>query len=251
VPSTERFRDRVVLVTGAAAGIGRATALRIASEGACVFATDIAAEGLEETEKQVSRAGGQLTSAPADISDEAHAQAIVAACVDRYGKLDALCNVAGVLYFEHFDRIPLERWRKVMSVNVDGTFLMCREAIPHLLETRGVIVNVGSTAGMMGLPYGAAYGASKGAVHAMTRAIAVEYTKRGVRANSVCPAGIDTAMMQPSLPEGIDMKLLMRPDSLHGSRPPEVVANLVAFLASPEAEHISGAEIRVDGAALA
>ena len=127
---------------------------------------------------------------------------------------------------------------------------MCRAAIPHLLESKGAIVNVGSTAGLMGLPYGAAYSASKGAVHALTRAIAVEFTKRGVRANAIS-ASIETAMLQPRTPEGIDTRLLARSSSLHGSRGPEVCADLIAFLASSEAEHISGEEIRIDGAALA
>ena len=247
----QRFTDKVVLITGAAAGIGRATAQRIASEGGSVFITDVAAEGLEETEKLIGEAGGTATAMVGDITQEETAAALIGGCVERYGKLDALCNVAGFLYFNHCDQIPFDMWRKVMSVNIDGTFLMCRAAIPHLLETKGTIVNVGSTAGIMGLPYGAAYSASKGAVHGLTRAIAVEYTKRGVRANAVCPASIETAMLQPSFPENINMKLMMRPNSLHGSRPPEVVADLIAFLASDEAEHISGEEIRIDGAALA
>jgi NAD(P)-dependent dehydrogenase (short-subunit alcohol dehydrogenase family) len=119
------------------------------------------------------------------------------------------------------------------------------------LATRGAIVNVGSTAGLAGLPYGAAYGASKGAVHALTRAIAVEYARRGLRCNSVCPASIETAMMRPTFPEGVDLRLLQRAASLHGVRGPEVVADLIAFLASDEAIHISGEEIRIDGAALA
>jgi NAD(P)-dependent dehydrogenase (short-subunit alcohol dehydrogenase family) len=246
-----RFADKVVLITGAAAGIGRATALRIAREGGSLFLTDIAAEGLEETGKLVSAEGGNVETHAANISLEDDVSGLMAACIDRYGRLDALCNIAGRLLFEHFTDISFEDWRKVMSVNVDGTFLMSRAALPHLLETKGCIVNVGSTAGLMGLPYGAAYSASKGAVHALTRAIAVEYTKRGVRANAICPASIETAMMQPSFPEGVDMRLMRRPASLHGTRGPEVCANLIAYLASDEAEHISGEEIRIDGAALA
>lgn len=246
-----RFENKVVLITGAATGIGRASALRLAREGASLFLCDIAADALAETAKQARNAGASAESCRCDVSDEAQVAETVAACVARFRKLDALCNVAGVLYFEHFDRIPFERWRRVLSVNLDGVFLMCRAAIPHLLATRGAIVNVGSTAGLMGLPYGAAYGASKGAVHALTRALAVEYAKRGLRCNSVCPASIETAMAHPSFPEGADMRLLLRPASLHGVRGPEVVADLIAFLASDEALHISGEEIRIDGAALA
>ena len=246
-----RFEGRVVLVTGAATGIGRATALRLAGEGASLFLCDLAADALGETAELAREGAKAVESRACDVGDEAQVRATVAACIARYAKLDALCNVAGILYFEHFEKIPLERWRRVQAVNVDGVFLMCREAMPHLCATRGAIVNVGSTAGLAGLPYGAAYGASKGAVHAMTRAIAVEYAARGVRANSVCPASIETRMAHPSFPEGVRMPLLQRAASLHGVRGPEVVADLIAFLASDEALHISGAEIRIDGAALA
>lgn len=247
-----RFEDKVVLITGAAAGIGRATALRMAREGGSLFLTDIAAEGLEETGKLASAEGAAgVETRAADVSNESDVEQLLAACIERYGRLDALCNIAGRLLFKHFADLTLEDWRKVMTVNVDGVFLMCRAAIGHLLESKGVIVNVGSTAGLMGLPYGVVYSASKGAVHAMTRAIAVEFTKKGVRANAICPASIDTAMLQPEMPEGVDLKMLLRAGSLHGARGPEVCADLIAFLASDEAEHISGEEIRIDGAALA
>jgi NAD(P)-dependent dehydrogenase (short-subunit alcohol dehydrogenase family) len=247
-----RFDDRVFLLTGASAGIGRATALKLATEGASLLLTDIVAAPLEETAKLANQAGsGAVEARVCDVSDEAQAQATVAACIERFGHLDGLCNIAGVIQFEHTDKTSFELWRRILSVNLDGTFLMTREAIPHLLETRGVIVNIGSTAGLMGLPYGAAYGASKGGVHAFTRAIAVEYSGRGLRCNSVCPASIATGMSQPAFPDGVDMKLLMRPASLLGVRPPEVVADLIAFLVSDEAIHITGEEIRIDGAALA
>jgi NAD(P)-dependent dehydrogenase (short-subunit alcohol dehydrogenase family) len=246
-----RFDDRVILLTGAAAGIGRATALKLANEGASLFLTDISTAGLEETAKLATEAGGTVEAQTSDVSNEEQASGIVAACVARYGKLDALGNIAGIIQFEHTHKTPFEMWRRILSVNLDGTFLMAREAIPHLLETRGVIINTGSTAGLMGLPYGAAYGASKGGVHALTRAIAVEYSGRGLRCNAVCPAQIETAMGSPKFPEGVEMKLLMRPSSLMGARPPSVVADLIAFLMSDEAIHITGEEIRIDGAALA
>jgi NAD(P)-dependent dehydrogenase (short-subunit alcohol dehydrogenase family) len=246
-----RFDDKVILLTGASAGIGRATAIKLAGEGASLFLTDVAAEALEETAKLATQAGGRVEAQTCDVSDEGQAQGAVAACIERFGKLDGLGNVAGIIRFEHTDKTSFEMWRRILSVNLDGTFLMCREAIPHLIETKGVIINVGSTAGLMGLPYGAAYGASKGGVHALTRAIAVEYSGARLRCNSVCPASIETAMGSPKFPDGIDMKLLMRPASLHGIRPPEVVADLIAFLMSDEATHITGEEIRVDGAALA
>ena len=196
-----RFDDRVILLTGASSGIGRATALKLAAEGASLFLTDIAAEPLEETSKRAAQAGAQVESRVCDVSDEDQVRTAVAACIERFDRLNALCNIAGILQFEHTDKTSLEVWRRILAVNLDGTFLMCREAIPHLLETRGAIVNTGSTAGLMGLPYGAAYGASKGAVHAMTRAIAVEYSGRGLRCNAVCPASIETGMTSPIFPD--------------------------------------------------
>jgi NAD(P)-dependent dehydrogenase (short-subunit alcohol dehydrogenase family) len=246
-----RFDDRVILLTGASAGIGRATALKLAGEGASLFLTDVAAEALEETAKLALQAGGRVEARTCDVSSEEQAQTAVSGCLEHYGKLDALGNIAGVIQFEHTDKTSFELWRRILAVNLDGTFLMAREAIPHLLESKGVIVNVGSTAGLMGLPYGAAYGASKGGVHALTRAIAVEYASRGLRCNSVCPGSIETAMGSPKFPEGVDMRLLMRPAALNGTRPPDVVADLIAFLMSDEALHITGEEIRIDGAALA
>ena len=246
-----RLDGKSILITGAATGIGRATARRLAEDGAQVFLCDVAAEALEESAKLASASGGRVEHAICDVGNEAQVADTVAAAVARFGHLDALCNVAGIIFFEHFEKIPYERWRRLMQVNLDGVFLMSRAAMPHLVASRGAIVNIGSTAGIMGLAYGAAYGASKGAVHALTRAIAVEYAKRGVRCNSICPASIDTAMGSPKFPDGADMKLLMRPASLHGVRGPEVVADLVAFLVSDAATPISGEEIRIDGAALA
>jgi NAD(P)-dependent dehydrogenase (short-subunit alcohol dehydrogenase family) len=140
-----------------------------------------------------------------------------------------------------------------MAVNLDGTFLVCRAALPHLLETGGNIVNVSSTAGVAGLAYGAAYGASKGGVLGLTRAIAVEYGTRGVRCNAVCPGSIKTPMTSKGagLPEDADLKLVMRQAPLDRPRGPETVASLIAFLASDEAAHVNGDEILVDGGTLA
>jgi len=250
-----RFDDQVLLLTGAGSGIGRATALKLAAEGASIFLSDVVAQSLEETVKLASEAAAKSTRIEArvcDISDEAMAQASVAACIKCFGKLDTLCNNAGVIGYQNTHEMSLEFWRRILSVNLDGTFLMTREAIPHLLETKGAIVNIGSTAGLAGLAYGSAYSASKGAIHAFTRAVAVEYAERGLRANSICPASIETGMTKPTpMPDGANFELLLRLNSLHGVSGPESVADLVLFLASDAAHHISGEEIRIDGAALA
>jgi NAD(P)-dependent dehydrogenase (short-subunit alcohol dehydrogenase family) len=248
-----RFEDKVALVTGAASGIGRATAERLASEGAKLACLDVQAEAVEETAKRAAQAGGEAFGRVCDVSDESQVAAAVAACIERFGRLDALCNVAGILRFSHTHELSLEAWRRVQSVNLDGTFLMCRAALPHLLAAGGNIVNVSSTAALAGLPYGAAYGASKGGVLGLTRALAVEYGKQGVRCNAVCPGSIKTPMSAggAGLPEDADMKLVMRQMALDRPRGPETVASLIAFLASDDAAHVNGEHILVDGGTLA
>ena len=248
----DRFEGKVALVTGAAAGIGRATVQRLAAEGASVFALDVAKEGLEETVKLVADAGGTIESAICDVSDEAQVRDAVEACVARYGRLDVLCNIAGILLLERFEKITAAQFRKVLEVNLVGTFLLSQAALPHLLDVGGNIVNMSSTSALAGMPYGAAYGTSKGGVSALTRTLAVEFGKRGVRCNAINPGSIKTAMGGGhNLPEDPDMQLVMRAMPLDKPRGPEVIAAVVALLASEDGAHINGEEIRVDGGTLA
>jgi NAD(P)-dependent dehydrogenase (short-subunit alcohol dehydrogenase family) len=148
--------------------------------------------------------------------------------------------------------LELADWSRVIAVNLTATFLMCKAAIPHLLQRGGNIVNVSSTSALQGMPYGAAYGSSKAGVLALTRGIAVEYAARGLRANAVCPGSIETPMTNADmLPKGIDMKLLRRMMPLDRARGPETVASVIAMLASADGAHINGEFIRVDGGTLA
>lgn len=247
-----RFEGKVAFVTGAAAGIGRATALRLASEGATLYLVDRAVEGLEETAKLCAGQGAAVEHGRCDVTQEADVRANVQACVDRFGRLDVLCNIAGIILLQHFDRITVEQFRKVLDVNLLGTFIACQAALPHLLATRGAIVNTSSTSALAGLPYGAAYGTSKGAVSALTRTIAVEYGKKGLRCNAVNPGSIQTAMSGDGiLPGDADMRLMARTMSISKPQGPEVVAAVIAMLASDDGLHINGEEIRVDGGTLA
>jgi NAD(P)-dependent dehydrogenase (short-subunit alcohol dehydrogenase family) len=242
----------VALVSGAASGIGRATAIRLASEGASVLCVDLQPEALEETVKSCAEAGSQVESSLCDVSDPAAIEALIQQGIDHFGKLDVLCNIAGILRMDHTHELELEAWNKVLQVNLTGTFLMCKAALPHLIESSGNIVNTSSTSALAGLPYGAAYASSKGGVKALTRAIAVEYAKRGVRANSVCPGSVTTGMTTRSmLPEGMDFSLMQRLMPLDEPRGPETVAGVIAMLASADGAHINGEEIRVDGGTLA
>jgi len=247
-----RFEDRVVMVTGAAGGIGRASALRIASEGGSVFCIDLNREAVEATVSDIVSRGGEASAQVCDVADEGSVRDSVKACVSRYGSLYALVNMAGLLRFDDTEQLATADWQRIVDVNLTGTLLLCREALPHLLESRGSIVNAGSTAALAGLPCGVAYSASKGGVLAMTRSIAVEYAKRGVRANCVCPGDIKTGMTSElEFPDTMDWELMPRIMSLSGAKGPEVVAGVIAMLASEDGIHITGEDILVDGGTLA
>ena len=247
-----RFEDRVVMVTGAAGGIGRASALRIASEGVSVFCIDLNREAVDATVSDIVSRGGEASAQVCDVADEGSVRDSVKACVSRYGSLYALVNMAGLLRFDDTEQLATADWQRIVDVNLTGTLLLCREALPHLLESGGSIVNAASTAALAGLPCGVAYSASKGGVLAMTRSIAVEYAKRGVRANCVCPGDIKTGMTSElEFPDTMDWELMPRIMSLSGAKGPEVVAGVIAMLASEDGIHITGEDILVDGGTLA
>jgi meso-butanediol dehydrogenase / (S,S)-butanediol dehydrogenase / diacetyl reductase len=246
-----RFEDKVVLITGAASGIGRACALRLAEEGARLALADLQVDGLEATAKQVRELGAACETSFVDVADEPSVRSLVASAASHFGRLDVLCNVAGILRFDHTHELALADWSRVLAVNLTGTFLMCREAIPHLLATRGNLVNIASTAGLRGHPWTAAYSASKGGVIALTCGIAIEYAKQGLRANAICPGSIETPITQAfQVPAGADPKLVRRMMPITGFAGPEKVATAVAFLASDEGSHITGETLRIDGGAL-
>jgi NAD(P)-dependent dehydrogenase (short-subunit alcohol dehydrogenase family) len=247
-----RFEGKVALITGAASGIGRACAVRLASEGASLFLVDLAKQGLEQSVEQCVAAGASVESAPCDVAREEQVNDAVARCLDRFGRLDVLVNVAGILLLSHTHETTLAQWQKILDVNLTGTFLFCKAALPHLLSSGGNIVNTASTSAINGMPYGAAYGASKGAVLALTRALAVEYGARGVRVNAICPGSIKTPMGSGgNLPKDVNWELLKRAMPLDKPRGPEVVASVVAMLASEDGVHINGESIRMDGGTLA
>ncbi len=247
-----RLEGKVVLLTGAASGIGKASVLRMAEEGASFMCADVQEEPLQEVVKEVRELGAEAEAKTCDVSDENQVAETVQACIDRFGRLDSLCNIAGILRFDNTHELALEDWSKIIAVNLTGTFLMCRAAIPHLLAGGGSIVNMASTAGLAGHPWTAAYSASKGGVLAFTYNLAVDYGKKGLRANAVCPGGIDTPITgQFRLPEGGDMKMIRRITPPGGLMGPETVAGIVALLVSDDGAHINGEYIRVDGGTLA
>lgn len=247
----QRFTDKVVLITGAGSGIGKASALRVAAEGGSVFCVDLNRKAVEVTAAEIAGAGGEATVQVCDVSDEVSVQACVQSCVERYGSLFGVANMAGILRFDDTQELQTNHWQKVIDINLTGTMFLCRAVLPHLVKTQGSIVNAASTAALSGLPCGLAYSASKGGVLAMTRSIAVEYAKRGVRANCVCPGDINTGMTDGiAFPETMDFELMPRIMSLTGVREPKVVAGVIAMLMSEDGVHITGEDIRVDGGTL-
>lgn len=246
----KRFENKVALITGAASGIGQATAIRLASEGASVFCVDLQETGLQQTAEQIRQIGARAETFQCDITSEEQVAICIHSCLESFGQLDHVTNMAGVLRFDRFHELALADFERIMKINVTGTYLVCRAAIPHLLKTSGNIVNAASTSALAGVPWAGAYSASKGAVLAMTRSIAMEYAHEGLRANCVCPGDIKTPMTSPNFPDGVDLKLMTRCMSMTGKKGPEVVAGVIAMLASEDGAHITGEDVRMDGGCL-
>ncbi|SEG92693.1 NAD(P)-dependent dehydrogenase, short-chain alcohol dehydrogenase family [Thermomonospora echinospora] len=253
----ERLTDRRVLITGAASGIGRATALRLLAEGARVVAADVAEDGLKETLALADQAGtaDRLTTKSVDIADESSVDVVVTAAVTELGGLDALVNAAAILRGAHTHDCSLELWNRVITVNLTGTFLMTRAALPALLETgRGVVVNFSSTSAFFAHPFMAAYSASKGGIASFTHGLALEYSKQGLRAVNVVPGGISSGITNnigSLVPEDVDWNLFSKLTAAigNGLPGPENVAGVVAMLISDDGAFITGTEIRIDGGA--
>jgi NAD(P)-dependent dehydrogenase (short-subunit alcohol dehydrogenase family) len=253
VSQLTRFSGKTVLVTGGASGIGQAVVVRLVSEGASVVAFDVNEAGLRETVAKAAAtatSGGAARCLTGSVANETDVKRAIADVIAQAGRLHALINMAGVLRASASTEVSLEQFRAVIDVNLVGTFLFCREALPHLLVTRGCIVNTASTAALFGHPYMAAYAASKGGVYALTRALAWEYLKQGVRVNAVAPGGIATPMSAGvhEATMGLDTSLyqhLVRPGGGFGR--PEQVASVVAMLASDDAGYMTGEIVKVDG----
>ncbi|WP_043465052.1 SDR family NAD(P)-dependent oxidoreductase [Kitasatospora sp. MBT66] len=249
----ERFTGRNVLITGGGSGIGRATVHRILAEGGRVVAVDVNEDGLKSTLDRATADGtvDRLTTTVLDVSDEAAVRTVVAEAVAALGGLDVLVNAAGILRSAHTHGTSLEFWNRIVAVNLTGTFLMTREALPALLAGgKGVVVNFSSTSATFAHPYMAAYAATKGGIQSFTHAIAAEYAKQGLRAVCVAPGSIDSGMTNnPGLPADADFSLLAKlsPALGQGFAGPETVAGVIAMLASDDGAFVTGTELRIDG----
>lgn len=252
---TDRFEGKVALVTGAGVGIGHAVAVRLAAEGASVAVLDRDKDAAEQT---VAAIGDKALALTADITSPEQVAAAFASVADRYGGLDVLVNNAGVVRYGTVPEFSVEDWDLVMDTNVKGTFLTVKHAVPMMRERGGgAIVNTASAQAFASQPTVAAYSASKGAIVAMTRTLALDHAGDGIRVNCVCPGSVQTPMLRYGaeyFEDGDPAETMAGWGRLHPIGrliQPEEVAGLIAFLASDDASAITGAPYLVDGGLLA
>lgn len=246
--SEGRWDGKAAFVTGAASGIGRATAVRLAAEGAQVTAADLDEAGVKATVDEIVGAGGTATAVALNVSDREAVAAAIAGAVESYGRLDLLANVAGVAGFSVTGGDDdLAMWDRMVAVNLSGTYYCARAAVPHLLETQGAIVNIASNAGLMGIPYAAAYCSTKHAVVGLTKALSQELLGK-VRVNAIAPGGVDTALTQAiQFPEGVSYKKFSRIMTPIGFATADEIATLLSYLGSDEARVMTGSIVPIDG----
>lgn len=238
---------KAALVTGAGGGLGQATAIAFAQAGADVCIVDIKADGLAETARQIEALRRRALVKVTDLSLAENCAPLVAATVAEFGRLDALCNVAGVLTLANSPEMPLADWNFMIAVNLTAPFLLCQAAIPHLLASNGAIVNVTSLAAHIGEAYAAAYCATKGGLMQLTKALAMEYLKQPIRINAISPGGMATPIGASFVPpQGADMDLLARFRPIRGLVEVADMAQMIAYLGSDASAGFHGAIIQMD-----
>ncbi|GAB3312694.1 SDR family NAD(P)-dependent oxidoreductase [Haliea atlantica] len=249
----KRFASKAALVTGAAAGIGKATATRLAAEGADLYLADINREGVEALAVELAKEHGVKAFAGSfDAADAESCKQLVAAAGEALGRLDLVCNIAGIQKWDHFAQISDDTWNRLVAINLNSVFFISREAMPLLEQTRGNIINVASVAGLTGIAYNAAYCASKAGVIGLTRSVAVEYASRGVRCNAIAPGGVKAGQAANPIPEDVDFGLITPLSPKTGDMcEPEEIAAAVAYLGSEEARFVTGSVFTIDGGQLA
>ncbi len=247
MPTASNMKGKAALVTGAASGLGRATALALARACADVCVVDVNAAGLEETAAQLRGLGVRTLVHTTDLSVRDNCIGAVAAAVTAFGRLDALCNVAGIIVMCNAHEMRAVDYEKTIAVNLNGPFYLMQAAIPHLLQTQGSVVNVTSSAAFVGEAYAAAYCATKAGLTHMTKALAMEYVHKPIRFNAVAPGGMATNIGNTiKMPEGVDYALVKRYTGLRGLVEVDDVAEMIAFLSSDAARGYHGACINID-----
>jgi dihydroanticapsin dehydrogenase len=249
---SDRVKDRIAIVTGAGSGIGEASAIRLAEEGAKVICADINLESATKTAQQITAAGFIAEGYAIDIADSQACTALVSHAVSKYGAIDILVNNAGVNLPGVFHEVTNEIIDRTLNVNVKGAMYLTRAALPHMLKSsRGSIVNMSSVNGLVSEPYLSVYSASKGAIVMFTRGIALDYAKTGIRCNAICPGWVDTPInhAHAKMLGGLD-HVYKTIDSFQPIGRPGTsreIANVVLFLASDESSFMTGSIVSADG----
>ena len=240
-----RFKDKIIIVTGAGSGIGAGTAPRFLKEGAFVVLNGRRKEKLQETVTGFDAA--QSLIHPGDVSDEDYVKRLVQDTITKFGKLDVLVNNAAIATFGPFAQITTEQWRKFMATDLEAVYFATRDALPHLLKTKGSIVNLSSVSGLGGDWGLSAYNAAKGAITNFTRALALEYGSRGVRINAVAPSLTSTEATADLEKSPAVMSAFADRLPIGRAATPDEIAGVIAFLASEDALFVNGVVLPVDG----
>jgi NAD(P)-dependent dehydrogenase (short-subunit alcohol dehydrogenase family) len=247
-----RLTGKVAIVTGSAHGIGRASAMIMAREGAKVCVADINGEGAKQVAAEISRGGTDAISFQLDIGEEDQVRAMVAATVNAFGAVDVLQNTAAATSAEQFERdlligdMDVAVWDRAMKVTLRGTMLCCKHVLPHMLEREsGSVINISSTAAMVGMTFAPAYGASKAGVHSVSQYLACQYGKYRIRANTIAPGIVLTPVVRRN--SEAFLKVCLANNVLPYLGEPEDIGHVAAFLASDEARYLTGQCIPVDG----
>jgi NAD(P)-dependent dehydrogenase (short-subunit alcohol dehydrogenase family) len=250
---TLQFAGRVVLVTGAARGIGRATAERFARKGASVALVDVDRAEAQSVAKTICAEGRRAIVLAADVADSGAVREAVAQCADALQRIDVLVSNAGIHFARGIEEYTDEDIDRIVSVNLKGSLYVVRAALPHLRATRGSIVSVSSMTGLVGQDRGAVYVATKGALISLTKALALELSADGIRVNCVCPAGVDTPLMRAWAATLPDADVALRGQAamhlMNRMATPDEIAAAIVFLASPEAAFITGVALPIEGGA--
>jgi NAD(P)-dependent dehydrogenase (short-subunit alcohol dehydrogenase family) len=241
------MKSKVALVTGAASGLGKGAALALARAGADVCVVDLNQAGLDETAAAIRALDVKAHVYATDLSKVDNCREAVASAVQAFGRLDALCNIAGIIFFANAHEMPPSQWDKTLAVNLSAPFYLIQAAIPHLLATNGAVVNVTSSGGIVGEAYLGAYCASKAGLMHLTKALAMEYAHKPIRFNAVAPGGMMTNIgANLKMPAEVNYDLIKRFSGMRGMVEVDDVAEVIAFLASDAARGFHGACISID-----
>jgi len=245
--TASNMKGKVALVTGAASGLGRVAALKLAAAGADLCIADVNAAGLEETAGGARALGVRVLIRATDLSQRDHCLATVAAAVQEFGRLDALCNIAGIIVMCNAHEMSAVDYERTIAINLNAPFYLMQAAIPHLLEKEGAVVNVTSSAAFVGEAYAVAYCATKAGLTHMTKALAMEYVNKPIRFNAVAPGGMATNIAKSiKFPPDADLTLVKRYSGLRGMVEIDDVADVIAMLASPAGRSYHGSCIAID-----